>query len=197
MATPRTVIFQGSGERPVVSISIESKADNIFALQEGLFGNAPRQWQTMDEVANEFGDKPVVVRPRVAGGRCWYEIGVMEWFLEYYRDDWFNPAEYYFSEPIAQDSVTLNAEITRLFGDVFMTFATTQQHMRPALKEAAQYARGLRALTIMRHLTCDRGRQTIEELLDEYPDHVIEFTCMTEPYGTLGWKTVVWEVRNY
>lgn len=50
---------------------------------------------------------------------------------------------------------------------------------------------------IMRHCACDRGRQVIEDLMNEYPDHVIEFTCMTKPYGTLGWKTVVWEVRNY
>jgi hypothetical protein len=107
-------------------------------------------------------------------------------------------ADYYFNEPSDPRNVTLNAEITRSIpGGVAMTYATTQQHMRPALRDAAQHARGLRALTIMRHFACDHGRPVIEDLLDAYPDHVIEFTCMTKPYGTLGWKTVVWELRSY
>lgn len=176
---------------------LDSKKDNIRALQEGLFGNAPRQWQTMDDVVTAVDDAPIVVRPRTPGGRCWYEISVMEWFLTFCHDTWFDPADYYFNEPIDPKTVTLNAEITHLNGEVVLHYSQLPNHMRPALLYFGAHAYGLEALLIMRHLACDKGRDTIEELLELYPNHVIEFTCMTKPYGTLGWKTVIWEMRNY
>ena len=38
----------------------------------------------------------------------------------------------------------------------------------------------------------------IYELLENYPDHVIEFNCFTEPWGTLpGYNVVFWEGRSY
>lgn len=174
---------------------LDCKSDNIFALQNGLFGNAPKQWQTPGEVLREFGNRPIVVRPRTPGGRCWYEITIEEW-LALPGD--IRVSDYYFNEPIDPVTVTLNAEITRaLLGGVAMTYATTQEHMRPALRNHARHARRIEALIILRTLACERGREVVEGLMDQYPDHVIEFTCMTKSYGTLGWKTVVWEVRSY
>lgn len=170
----------------------DRKADTIEALRRGLFGNAPRQWDTPAEVERDVGQLPIVVRPRNAGGRCWYDVGIREWAALGH-----DPRGYYFNEPSDPRTVTLNAEITRRFGEVQMTYATTPQHMRPALRDAPQHASGLRALSIMRELACDQGRVVIEELMDLYPDHVVEFTCFSSPYGTLGWRTVVWEVRSY
>ena len=172
----------------------DCKADTIVALQHGLFGSAPRQWQTPAEVERDVGQLPIVVRPRIAGGRCWYEIPIGVW-LE--LQGTIRVADYYFNEPIDNTSVTLNAEMTRATGRVEMFFALEPMHMRPALAQHGQHAHGLRALTIMRTLACERGRDVVEGLLDKYPDHVVEFTCMTKPYGTLGWKTVVWELRSY
>jgi hypothetical protein len=152
----------------------------------------------MDEVVDAVGgDHPVVVRSRIPGGRCWYDLSVFEWFIEYYQETWFDPKGYYFNEPIDPRTVTLNAEITRAFGVLELFYATEPMHMRPALREHGRHARGLKALMIMRHCACEKGRETIEDLLELYPDHVIEFTCMSRPYGTLGWRTVIWEVRNY
>lgn len=36
---------------PETHMRLNCKADNIRALQEGLFGNAPKQWQTPEEQA--------------------------------------------------------------------------------------------------------------------------------------------------
>ena len=176
-------------------MKFDRKADTIFALQHGLFGNAPKQWQTPEEVLREFGNRPIVVRSRVPGGRCWYEITIEDWLRS---PGTIRVSDYYFNEPIDPRTVTLNAEITRsMTGGVAMTYATTQQHMRQALREHARHARRIEALIILRTLACERGREVVEGLMDQYPDHVVEFTCMSKPYGTLGWKTVVWEVRNY
>lgn len=172
----------------------DCKANTILALQCGLFGNAPRQWQTPDEVKREFGDRPIVVRPRTPGGDCWYEIPIDEWLG---LPGTIRVSDYYFNEPIAPSTVTLNAEATRASGELEMFYSTEPMHMRPALKGHGRQARGLTALIILRTLACERGREVVEGLLDQYPDHVVEFTCMTKPYGTLGWKTVVWELRSY
>lgn len=151
----------------------------------------------MDEVAGDVGNIPIVVRPRTPGGRCWYEIEIAAWFLEYYKCDWFDPRDFYFNEPIDKNSVMLNAEVTQAYGGLTLTYATVQDHMRPALREHRKDASGLRALTIMRHFLDAPGREVVEGLLEQFPNHVIEFTCMSKSYGTLGWQSVVWEVRNY
>ena len=105
-------------------LRLDCKSDNIFALQHGLFGNAPKQWQTSDEVLREFGNRPIVVRPRTPGGRCWYEITIEDW-LRLPGD--ICASDYYFNEPIDSWTVTLNAEITRAWlGGVAMTYATNK-----------------------------------------------------------------------
>lgn len=38
----------------------------------------------------------------------------------------------------------------------------------------------------------------LQVLFEEYPDHVVEFTCYDCFYGILkGRNSVIWEVRNY
>ena len=184
-------------------MKLDSKADNIRALAMGLFGNAPIQFDSLEEIAEavDRGEidacQPMVVRPRAAGGRCWYDVSVMGWFLDHSMESGFDASRYYFNLPIDKSSVTLNAEVTRSADHLEMTYATVQDHMRPALAKHGRRATGLTAEMILRHFCCDRGYETIKDLLDMYPDHVVEFTCMNRPYGTLGWGTVVWEVRSY
>lgn len=179
-------------------MQLNSKADNIRALRLGLFGNAPKQWNTVFDVEADVGpDHPIVVRPRTPGGRCWYDTTLREWGWKFCVGEDGDPNEYYFNEPIAKDSVLLNAEVTRMFGQLEMYCSTEPDHMRPALRSSGRRLFGLTALMMLRSRCCDRGRETIEGLLEAYPDHVIEFTAMSRPYGTLGWSSVVWEVRNY
>ncbi len=177
-------------------MNLSSKADNIQAVQFGLFGNAPRQWDSFSDAF--FADVPrIVVRPREPGGRCWYDVDPWQWYLEYERCDWFDVDDYYFNEPSVKSTVTMNAEVTRRNGELELFYSELPDHMRPALRADGRMAYGLAALHIVRRKCDCYLLPVIEELLDELPDHVIEFTTFTAPYGTLGWRGVVWEVRNY
>lgn len=183
-------------------MNLSSKADNIRAVQLGLFGNSPRQWQTLSDVLDAIEApgsdiKQIVVRPRTPGGRCWYDIDPFQWYLEYERCDWFDVDDYYFNEPSVKSTVTMNAEVTRRYGEVELLYSELPDHMRPALRADGRTIRGLDALQLVRRKCDDYLRPVVEELLEVYPDHVIEFTTSTVGYGTLGWHGVVWEVRNY
>lgn len=180
-------------------MKLDSKADNIFALQHGLFGNAPQQWQRLGDVIEENEDgwyTPIVARPRVKGGRCIYDTTPMDIAVMHGKAI-LNMEDYYYNQPIDPSTVTLNAELARLHCGLHLFYSTARMHMRPSLREDPHVANGLVALEIVRHFACARGYAVIMELLDLYPDHVVEFTCMDKAYGTLGWNTVVWEVRNY
>lgn len=175
-------------------MNLNNKADNIRALQEGLFGNAPRQWQTLKQAVDAVGwYTHLVARPRVRGGKCWYDYSAGS-LIE--KHD-FRMQDFYFNIPIDPTTVLLNAEVMNGPRGPHMFYSTVPMHMRPALSYHGYHASGLKALSIMRHYCCARGYESITDLLDMYPDHVIEFTCMSKGYGTLGWNTVVWEVRNY
>jgi hypothetical protein len=179
-------------------VRFDTKDDNITAIRLGLFGNAPRQWETTNDVMGDVGPGHlIVVRPRVPGGRCWYDTTLLEWCRSFVIGEEVDPSEYYFNEPIDKSTVTLNAEVTRKYGELYMRYAVVKDHMRPALKNHERHAFGLTALSIMRVLCCEQGYECVCGLLDLYPDHVVEFTCMDRAYGTLGWNTVVWECRSY
>lgn len=60
-----------------------------------------------------------------------------------------------------------------------------------------QEVSGLKAkLLIERHLDAN-SREYLFDILDLYPDAVVEFTAYDHSVGRLGWNTLFWEIREY
>jgi len=57
--------------------------------------------------------------------------------------------------------------------------------------------RGLEALLDLRRHLDAPGMAWLEELWSLYPDSVVELSVYDRPVGIYGWRTVIWEVRNY
>jgi hypothetical protein len=68
--------------------------------------------------------------------------------------------------------------------------------MRDVLPQARQYT-GLRAKMLLERYLDPSSLECVEDLLNEWPDHVIEFTAFDRTLGTLRRNTVIWEVRLY
>lgn len=178
-------------------LHFDSKADTILAMRHNLLGTAPRNWQTIDEVRASGYSGDLVIRSRRSDSKCWYNIGLDAWLRGPVKALELNPGDFYFNEPIDPRTVLLNGEICRSEQHYTLFCSRVQDHMRPALRAGGEHLFGLTALLTLRAFACHRGLHVIEELLDEFPDHIVEFTCLSKPYGTLGWRTVIWEVRNY
>ena len=64
--------------------------------------------------------------------------------------------------------------------------------------EVSYSLRGLSATQILQAKMNDLSWQWLNYLLEEYPDHVVEFSCFSKCWGTVpGYNTVFWEVRRY
>jgi hypothetical protein len=58
--------------------------------------------------------------------------------------------------------------------------------------------RGARAIRLLRLVLNDNSYDDVMELLDEYPDHVVEVSALDRCYGTVaGRNGVIWEVWKY
>lgn len=60
-----------------------------------------------------------------------------------------------------------------------------------------KHAIGLTAHLILKENMDGPSWDCLQELLQIYPDAVIEFAVYDKPVGVLGWNTITWEVRNY
>ena len=78
-----------------------------------------------------------------------------------------------------------------------MTYTDVRLPMRSALAQRTLHADGLMALGLLKCYLDDPSYDNMMNLLDEYPDHVVEFTAFSRGMGVLGWASCVWEVRRY
>jgi hypothetical protein len=77
-------------------------------------------------------------------------------------------------------------------------------HFNPALGSWRQHMKhpvrweGTAGAFLLRCVLNDNSYDDLQVLLDEYPDHVVEFSALDACFGTcLGRNAVVWEVRKY
>lgn len=63
--------------------------------------------------------------------------------------------------------------------------------------ERAQPLEGLQAWDLLERACDPTSLDMIRELLDRFPDDIIEFACYARPIGVLQCNTIIWEVRNY
>ena len=182
-----------------------TKAESVRLYSIGAFGNHARQWVTWEDFCKDGegrracksfalrGRWPqgVFVGPLKSRGAVLRELSQPIWLLQ--RE----MSSFYVSEMVDNRLCVLNAEVMRGVGGLDLHYATTPQTMRDGLRDAPQHAHGLKAKMILEHFCCTRGRDAVYELLDEYPDHIVEFAVFNHAVGLLGWHTVIWEVRDY
>ena len=180
---------------------IRYKSKGVRLFQQGYFGNCLAQWDCVSDAFASEHPGPFVLRQRSGGGGfCQYGIK---------RDELFNVerhviddlgicwTELYINEEIPGPSVILNCEIFRSWRGLHLFYSRQPMNMRTALAHDGQVVVGLNALEILRECCCERGYDAVMEFLDRFPEHVLEVTCFSSPFGTLGWRTIIWEVRDY
>lgn len=108
------------------------------------------------------------------------------------------------NETAPDDRATLQGEIRRAPGGL-QFFGSERSRagygrmirMRDALRVARSY-QGLTVLFLLRKHLSPPSLDDLMELLDLYPEAVIEFSAYDLQLGTCrGRNTIIWEVRNY
>lgn len=186
-----------------------SKADFVRRFHASEFGNRTRTWDTPGEfiawgcrtIPDEISssrDFPARfhLRNRVAGGETFYNLYwsecVAKWIDRPDKGTW------YVGEMIDHSYQTIQGEVYRSPRGLELYYTRVQKPMRTALAEASTQVSGIIASLLLRYHLCPRSHDWLMELLDRYPDHVIEFSAFDKDVGMIpGLNAIIWEVRMY
>lgn len=183
-------------------MQIRTKAEFLTLSREGLLGNTFRSWPTLEALATSGYRGWLTIRALSRDSRFlvpWVPPGKVLRELRRLKQQGARVEHLYFQEvPSPTVNRTLNAEAKRSVRNLCMKFGTdVQLSLREDLEQNGRHAFGAAAIAIIRTRAGDDGYESLGEIWDRYPDSVIEFSAYERPVGTLGQRTIVWEVRNY
>lgn len=178
-----------------------TKQDFVRRYQAGEFGNRAPTWDTIEEFLASGYRGLVHIRNRVAGGPTWYDIPHDEvWFkfCEVIAKPNVSGKTLYFSGMCPTELTVIQGEIQRSARYIDLYYSCVPKPMRQSLIEGGIQVSGLTAVLLLRCFMDASSHEWLDHLLDEYPEHVIEFTTLSRPWGTIPRRnTIWWEVRNY
>lgn len=179
-------------------------------FEKGEFGNRPRTWGDLtDLLASDFRGEVGMFQkdPRGGGGLVRYNVPVAaaaehtaKWATKGVR-----PTDIQYTEMAPHQHNLIQGEVmgpSRLpwsaeTCDWSMSYnCAVGLTMRDARalpwRQSGKYTR-----TLLRQLLDRPSFNNLEYLLDQYPEHAVEFSTFRVPVGVLGWNTIFWEVRLY
>lgn len=180
------------------------KDDFVRRFQAGEFGNRPKTWSSVyDWTRQAHVFKPgqlLHLRNRVKGGETHYNVKPEELFKWATEEKWVHDWNWYVSEMAPTDKTLLQGELRRSERGHELFCSRQAMTMREALAYDGKTVTGLQALMTLQCFIDTPSYEHLMDLLDEYPDHVVEFSTYSVPCGLFakwGFRTMIWEVRKY
>lgn len=166
----------------------------------GELGNYWPSYGSVDEAlrAGRQGKGVLAVRAKVPGFNTRFDLGEREARqVEAELRARRIPASV--SYMTKDDKAHLQGEVRRVPGGLELYYSTARgQNIKAALRESGQHAYGLEARSILQWGLDAGSYEDVIDLLDRYPDAVIEFSAYEIHQGAMPHRnTIIWEVREY
>jgi hypothetical protein len=175
--------------------TVGTKAMMYRLLKAGRFGNYPRSWDSVDAVERDKFTGLVSIRSlEVSNPVKLYHIPgaelreTVEAIPMERRAAGFNFLE---APPDHKRTIQGEWDGTNLF------YSCDPQPMRFALAKDGRQVSGVVARTLLRHYLDPGDVDWLDDLVMDFPDHVIEFSGVSIRCGTHNRRMIVWEVRAY
>ncbi len=171
----------------------------------GVFGNQTLTWTTLEDYLRSGYRGTIAIRTKGVGTRCDYHIpfGQVEARYQDFLQAGYAREAINFSQMANDADIVAQGEVMRTTSGLALTYSREQLPMRQALAKSTLTSEGLKAQQLLKTFCCERGYDWIMELLEVWDagtqqlSPVIEWSAYSKPLGTLGWNTVVWELRGY
>lgn len=189
-------------------MNINSKAKFVSLYRQGRFGNASPTWDSIDEWWGDKAKRPYArwhFRNRIPGGPTYYDL-TMQTAMKAYRliCNQGTLGNFYVSEMAPTHKTILNGEVQArdgvngFEGSWSLMYSPIKATMRESLSILTRHANGLHARMILQSRMDPYSFDWLLGLLEDYPNHIVEFSVYSCDWGTVpGRNTVFWEVRNY
>lgn len=183
--------------------SVDSKADYYRRAETLEFGNKLRVWPNFWEWFNSGYVGGIRFRSRNRGSAA-FTMGppiphgkVIDAYNDLLWNHGYDAAELLFCEPSPEDRNVIQGEVCRSDRGLELSWSTEPGITNREAMTRANYSTGLAAKMILEAKLDPADFECLMELLDEYPDHVVEFSAFSAELGVLRRRMVVWEVRKY
>jgi hypothetical protein len=175
----------------------KSKAEFYERYLRGEFGNHPRSWATWaDLVADGYGGR-VTLRDMVPGGPCFYGVEVADLKAGKLPEKCSTLVDKRFNEGMPDEFLTIQGNVWYDLG-LKLEYSTAPGIGHRDAVRHPRVAEGLMATSLLKTHLDPNSYDDLRELLDLYPEAVIEFSTYSKCVGVLPHRnTVTWECRNY
>jgi hypothetical protein len=179
---------------------IPNKEASYKLFEAGRFGNKPQTWPSLDELIASGFNGLVALRYKEPGSR-FCRIGMTLQQLIQQRETWISegadPKKFTFIDGSLENIRQFQGEIQRSERYYDLTYTLEDGPMRVALAKQTLHATGLKAYGLMKKYMDPADFDWMQELFDEWPTAVIEFTCFQKTSGSCRRRAHIWEVRDY
>lgn len=183
--------------------TVNSKSEFFDLWKRGIFGNRLMGWANLDELYASGYRGMFGVRYKDSaggGGFCKYEVTLDQ--VESVITDWKSKGAkeelIYFSEDAPDEKLLFQGELMMTTQSYCLFYSREKKKMRDALRSSGTHAYGLEAKCILQSGMTASSYDDIQDLLDAYPNSVIEFSVYEHCLGSCNNRNmIIWEVRNY
>ena len=102
----------------------------------------------------------------------------------------------YFNETAPDEYILIQGELMQSDEHLDLTYSFEKASNRKALMNPS-FARGLTAKMLIERYMDRDSLDDINEILESYPDHIIEFSTFSIKLGSLNKNTIIWEIRKF
>jgi hypothetical protein len=183
------------------------KKQFVKLYNQGVFGNHSPTWDTLEEFlrfkyqldrSNYIG--LCHIRNRIANGPTWYNVPCIEVEHRWKQllKQGVSANNLYISLMAPTESTTFQGEVMLGIWGIELLYTTVALPMREALQQETKSARGIIASSLLQYFLDVNDYEWLMTLLDNFENHVVEFSVYDHCWGTLpGHRMVVWETRAY
>lgn len=180
-------------------MDISTKSINYNLYKRGLYGNKLRTWYSLNEYIKSGYNNTVTLRYSGVGGGmyCAYNIINPKLKIEEFVKQGANRDLFIINESAPDENLLIQGEITKDYRGYNLFFSLEKGKMRDCLKNGIQ-TNGLKSKIILQKYLFPNSYNDIMELIELYPNHIIEFSSYEFKLGDCqNRNTIIWEIRNY
>jgi hypothetical protein len=184
---------------------IRNKPEYYKLAETYKFGNRFRTWDGIDEWKCSGYNGPIRFRSKVPGSKVFTThapfVGRSNVVRAYQNllKNGSHAGDIIFCEPAPEQYLTFQGEVCELPGQGLYLRWSTELDLtnREAMSRPTGNHVGLAARILLREYLDPPDHDDLWEILDTWPEHVVEFSTYSIKVGVFGRRTVIWEVRKY
>jgi hypothetical protein len=177
-----------------LAVKINNKRKMVELLESGALGNATRIWRTPEDLLLSTFQGPVAIRSLNSWKKYKPGMSTSDCIAYYYEliKSGDRASSLFFHEWTPEDSLECICHLARTEDGYELIWSYTSN-----IAIDSYCLQGVKAVEKTKDLVGGHNWDKLQQIFDNYPESVIEFSIHNSGQGICNEDMVVWEVRNY